>query len=109
MADQSPLHDLTAQAGAVFAERDGWDMPVHYGDTLAEYRQARQAAALFDVSSRGKVEVAGNEAGIFLHNLSTNEVKNLDVGAGCEAFFATATAKAVDYVLIYHVLLHDGR
>ena len=109
MAEQSPLHDLTSQAGAVFAEREGWVMPAHYGDALTEYRHARQAAVVFDISSRGKVEVAGSEAGTFLHNLCTNDVKNLPVGAGCEAFFATATAKAIDHVLIYHVLLHDGR
>jgi glycine cleavage system T protein len=109
MPEQSPLHDLTSQAGAVFAERDGYTMPAHYGDALAEYRHARQASVIFDVSSRGKVEVAGSEAGMFLHNLSTNDIKELSIGAGCEAFFATATAKAIDHVLIYHVVLHDGR
>ncbi len=93
MADQSPLRDLTSQTG----------------DALAEYRQARDAAVVFDVSARGKVEVAGSEAGVFLHNLSTNDIKELPIGAGCEAFFATATAKAIDFVLIYHVVLHDGR
>ncbi len=109
MPEQSPLHELTTQAGAVFAERDGYSMPAHYGDALAEYRQARQTGAVFDISSRGKIEVAGSEAGMFLHNLSTNDVKGLPIGAGCEAFFATPTAKAVDHVLIYHVVLHDAR
>jgi folate-binding protein YgfZ len=109
MPERSPLHELTAQAGAVFTERAGWEMPARYGETLAEYRQAREAAAVFDLSSRGKVEVAGGDAGTFLHNLCSNDIKNLDIGAGCEAFFATPTAKAVDFVRTYHVLLHDGR
>ena len=109
MAEQSPLHELTSQAAASFIEQAGYEMPQHYGDPLAEYRQTRQAASVFDLSHRGKVEVAGAEADSFLHNLSTNDVKGMPVGAGCEAFFATPTARAVDFVLIYHVRLHDGR
>src|SRR6185369_7372868 len=109
MAEHSPLHDLTAQAGAVFVEQAGYSMPQHYGDALAEYRQTRQAASVIDLSHRAKVEVAGPEAASFLHNLSSNDVNGLPVGAGCEAFFATPTARAVDHALIYHVRLHGGR
>jgi tRNA-modifying protein YgfZ len=109
MAERSPLHDLTSQAGAVLVERAGWELPAHYGDGQGEYRQARQGAAVFDLSSRGKVEVAGGDAAAFLHNLSSNDINGLAVGAGCEAFFATSTAKAVDFARVYHVLLHDGR
>jgi folate-binding protein YgfZ len=109
MAEQSPLHEQTSQAGATFVEQAGWNMPEHYGDPLAEYRQTREAASVFDLSHRGKVEVAGAEADSYLHNLSSNDIKGMPVGAGCEAFFATLTARAVDFVRIYHVLLHDGR
>src|SRR5262245_51894856 len=74
-----------------------------------EYQQARQGAVLFDLSDRAKIEVSGPEAAFFLHNLTTNDIKGMPVGAGCEAFLANATARAIDHVLIYHVLLHDGR
>ena len=53
---------------------------------LAGYDAARSEAALFDVSDRGKVAVTGKEAASFLHNLSTNDVKNLKPGTGCELF-----------------------
>lgn len=109
MAEKSPLHDVTAQAGAVFSERGGWLVPEHFGDATAEYQRARTDAALFDCSPRGKVEISGPDARTFLHNLSTNDVKNLPVGAGCETFFATATAKAVEHGYLYHVLLHGDR
>src|SRR5205823_2219155 len=98
MAEHTPLHDVTAQAGAVFVESAGWLVPAHYGDAAAEYDAARRSAAVFDLSHRGKVEVAGPDAGTFLHNLTTNDVKGLPVGAGCEAFLCTPTAKAVDHV-----------
>lgn len=109
MAERSPLHDIAAQAGAVFIERNGWLVPAHYGNAAVEYDSARKAAALFDLSQRGKVEVSGADAGTFLHRLTTNDVTGLPIGAGCEAFLATPTAKAVDHLFIYHVLLSGDR
>src|SRR3954466_4420141 len=81
------------------------DMP----DRISEYDRARTGAAVFDTSDRGKVEFTGPDAPSFLHNLSTNDVLNLPLGAGCDAFFTTAKAKAVAHALIYHVRIADGR
>src|SRR5262245_55943869 len=65
-----------------------------------EYAAACSGAALFDLSDRSKIELAGPEARLFLHNLCTNDVKNLAAGAGCEAFLWTAKARVVAYVLV---------
>jgi folate-binding protein YgfZ len=65
------------------------------------YLQAREHAAFFDHSERGKVVVGGPDARTFLHNLSTNDIKSLRPGTGCEAFFATAQAKAVASALVF--------
>src|SRR6266542_6419133 len=59
MPEHTPLHDITAQAGAVFVDSAGWLVPARYGDPRAEYEQARSSAAVFDLSHRGKVEVSG--------------------------------------------------
>src|SRR5438477_12607508 len=109
MSERTPLYDLAAQAGAVFMEEAGWSIPAHFGDPAAEYHQTRDQAALFDMSHVGKIEVTGSEAGSFLHNLSTNDVLGLAIGAGCEAFLCTAKAKVVAHLLIYHLVLGDGR
>src|SRR3954468_11973691 len=109
MPDPTPLHDVAQAAGAQFTEGAGFLMPGRFGDPAAEYRRARESAALFDVSHRGKVELTGADAPTFLHNLCTNDVTGLPVGAGCEAFLTTAKAKVVAHALVYHLLLHDGR
>jgi folate-binding protein YgfZ len=75
-------------------------------DPAADYRQAREAAALFDVSDRGKVEVTGADAAAFLHNLTSNDVLGLAPGSGREMFLCTAKAKAVAHGLLYRV--RDG-
>src|SRR5689334_4635448 len=107
MSTRTPLHDVISAAGATFAEDAGWAVPVRYGDAAAEYRQAREGAALFDVSHRGKVELTGPEAARFLHNLCTNDILNLAPGRSCEAFFTTAKARVVVPVLIDHLTFPD--
>src|SRR5262249_40412406 len=109
MAQQSPLHEIEEQAGAAFTEQAGWSMPVHFGDVGADYWHAREGAALFDVSNRGKVEVTGKDAPSFLHNLCTNDVLCMPRGAGCEAFFCTNRAKVVAHAGIYHLRLAGDR
>ncbi len=49
----------------------------------------------FDHSPWSKIELAGPEARMFLHNLATNDVKNLTPGAGCEFFLTTNKARVV--------------
>jgi tRNA-modifying protein YgfZ len=71
--------------------------------TFDEYRHARKDAALLDQSSRGKVEVAGSDAVTFLHNLATNDFKNLPPGQGCETFLANATARVIAHAFVYRM------
>jgi folate-binding protein YgfZ len=109
MSQPSPLHEITQEAGAVFIEQAGWTMPGRFGDLATEYQQARTGTALFDVSNRGKVEVTGKDAATFLHNLCTNDIETMPLGAGCEAFICSARAKVVAHALIYHLLLPGNR
>lgn len=67
-----------------------------------QYKAACTSAALFDHRGYTKVELAGPEAQLFLHNLCTNDVKNLPEGAGCEAFLTTAKARVVAHVFVGH-------
>ena len=61
-----------------------------------------QRAALFDLSDYAKIEVAGPDARIFLHNLCTQDVKDLPVGEWREAFLTTNKARAIAHVWITH-------
>jgi folate-binding protein YgfZ len=109
MAQRSPIHDVTAAAGAVFAEEARWLMPDHFAGDEAEYQQARAQAALFDRSHHGKIQVSGADAVTFLHNLCTNDIKALKPGAGCESFLTTAKAKIVAHVLLFRSVEDEPR
>lgn len=109
MSGVSPLREMTDALGAVSRDDDGWSMPAHFGDPRAEYQAATTEAALFDLSHRGKLIAVGRDAPQFLHNLCTNDIVNLPLGGGCEAFFCNSKAKVIGHVLIYHILWGSGQ
>ena len=64
--------------------------------------------ALFDLSDRAKITLIGPEAQMFLHNLSTQEVKGMAAGSGGEAFLCTAKARVVGHIFISHLPSPQG-
>lgn len=109
MPHASPLHETIRQAGANFAEYAGWELPADFGDARTEYDAAHTGAVLFDRSHTGKVEVCGPEAPTFLQNLCTNDIANLPLGGGAEAYFTDHRAKTLFQTRIYHVRLDGSR
>jgi folate-binding protein YgfZ len=65
---------------------------------LKGYRAASERVALSDQSARLRLEVTGPERAKFLHNLTTNEVKRLPAGRGCEAFVTSPQGKILALV-----------
>ena len=59
---------------------------------------ARASLVLFDRSDRGRLEILGPDRAKFLHNLSTNDIKHLVKGTGCEAFITNLQGKTLGYV-----------
>ncbi len=74
-----------------------------------DYTAAITSAALFDRSDAAKLLLTGPDAPMFLGNLSTNDIKNLPLGGGCEAYFCDSRAKVQFQAWVYHVRLGDGR
>lgn len=73
-------------------------------DPAGEYRAATTGAALFDCSHSGKLEVSGPDAPKFLTNLSTNDLREVPLGGGCETYFLDHKAKTLFVGWAYHVL-----
>ena len=51
-----------------------------------------------DRSDRVRLAVTGPDRAKFLHNLTTNDVKRLAIGRGCEAFITSPQGKTLGYV-----------
>ena len=72
-------------------------------DFAGEYQLVRERAGLIDVSQRGKIELVGPDAASFLHNLSSNDIRSLPSGAGCEIFLTNAKGKVLAFGWVYHL------
>jgi methylglutamate dehydrogenase subunit C len=85
----TPSHQWAQQEGAVFVETGAWLRAQYFPrageqDWLAtvtrEVRTVRSAVGFCDVSTLGKIEVHGPDAGAFLDRLYINTFSNLPVG-----------------------------
>jgi tRNA-modifying protein YgfZ len=57
------------------------------------YQALHASAAWRDLSSRGKIRVAGEDRARLLHAMTTNQVQQMQPGDGCYAFFLNAQGR----------------
>jgi folate-binding protein YgfZ len=57
------------------------------------YQALHAGAAWRDLSSRGKIRVAGEDRARLLHAMTTNQVQQMQPGEGCYAFFLNAQGR----------------
>ena len=85
---RSPLHDWHAAHGAAFTPAGAWQRAWYYdwagrnvGEAyIAEMRHVRRAVGIADVSTLGKIDVQGPDAGEFLNRVYVNGFAKLPVG-----------------------------
>ena len=85
---RTPIYDWHREHGAVFAHAGDWYRPEYYtsGDAgrdeciVQEARQVRAGLGIIDVSTLGKLQVSGPDAGELLERLYTGRFKKLAIG-----------------------------
>jgi len=98
---KTPLHALHLELGAKMVPFAGWSMPVNYPTgILAEHRQCRESAALFDVSHMGQLKLSGDDAARALETLVPMDVVDLPLGKQRYAFFTNAAGGLLDDLMI---------
>ena len=98
---QTPLHALHVSLGARMVPFAGYAMPVQYPSGLmAEHKQCRESAALFDVSHMGQLRLVGPDAAAALESLVPVDVVDLGVGKQRYAFFTNTTGGLLDDLMI---------
>lgn len=84
----SPMHEWHVRNGAVMGPANLWLRPKAYLRGNESYAQAwqrecrnvRQDVGIVDVSTLGKIEVQGPDAGVFLDRVYANRISTLKVG-----------------------------
>ena len=91
---RTPMHDWHAEHGATFVTVGPWMRARYYprrGESMMdainrEALHVRRSVGIVDVSTLGKIEVRGRDAGEFLHRVYINRIRNLRVGRCRYAF-----------------------
>src|SRR5262245_11610843 len=109
--NQSRLLDHHATLQATFEVITDWQVPLHYGDMLAEYRAVREAVGIADLSHRGKLRVTGDDRVKWLQSVISNDLLSMQPGHGRYSSFLTHKGKMLTYFRCYMepdaVLLED--
>src|SRR5690606_37793376 len=92
------LHQLQIAQGAVHALDQ---IPLHFGDQMAEYRAALYNVALLDRSHEARLRMTGSSASEILHRISTNDLRNLPHGTGRPTILTNPNARIIDRIEVF--------
>ena len=65
------------------------------------YAAARDSVAFTDRSARVRIELGGPDRAKVLQNLTTNDIKRLATGRGCEAFLTSGQGKTLAFLIVH--------
>jgi aminomethyltransferase len=98
---RTPLHALHLELGARMVPFAGYDMPVQYpAGLMAEHKQCRAAAALFDVSHMGQLTLSGPDSSAALETLVPVDIVGLPVGKQRYALFTNEQGGLLDDLMV---------
>ena len=77
---RTPMDRIHRSLGAVMVEAGPWQRAHSYGSPQEECLAVRQRVGIIDVSTLGKLDVRGKDAGALLDRVYTHHFSNLPVG-----------------------------
>jgi tRNA-modifying protein YgfZ len=92
------LQDHQRQMGAQLNDNN---VPLSFGNEVQAIAAAKNGVALYDRSHWGRLRVEDRDRLSFLHNQTTNDLKRLQPGQGCETVLLTSTARTIDLLSVY--------
>src|SRR6476660_9575705 len=99
---QIALHPWLQAHEARFGTYNGVEMPLRFGDSAAELAALRTGCGVFALSWRGRINVSGKDRVRWLHNMVTNNVRDLPVNRGNYNFVLNAQGRILGDMYIYN-------
>ncbi|HEV7676044.1 MAG TPA: folate-binding protein [Candidatus Angelobacter sp.] len=81
---------------------NGAEMALSFGDSATELAALRSGCGLFALAWRGRINVTGNDRVRWLHNMVTNNVRDLAVNRGNYNFVLNAQGRILGDMHIYN-------
>jgi sarcosine oxidase subunit alpha len=77
---RTALHERHESLAARWTDMGAWKRPLDYGSVEDECRAVREAAGIIDVSTLGKLDIQGPDAGPYLDWLHPNRFSDMKIG-----------------------------
>ena len=100
---RTALFEEHASSGGRMVPFAGWEMPIQYTGILAEARDVRSKAGIFDVSHMGRLEVTGADSPQFFHRLVTADVVNMPLGRARYTLVCNEQGGIIDDTILYRM------
>ena len=100
---QSALHATHQQLGALYGHAGEWEMPVHYGDPVAEHHAVRKGVGIADLSHRGTLHVTGEDRVTWLQSIISNDILPLRSGDWLYSSFMSNKGKILSCFRVYRL------
>ncbi|MEN6449789.1 MAG: glycine cleavage system aminomethyltransferase GcvT, partial [Thermoguttaceae bacterium] len=104
LPQRTPLYDWHVAHGARMVDFAGWAMPVQYTSIIEEHTAVRSAVGLADISHMGRLRFEGPGAAVFLAELLTRRVADMELGQIRYSLVTNDAGGILDDVLVgyYH-------
>jgi len=101
---RTPLFDWHVSHGGRMVDFAGWAMPVQYASIIQEHLAIRSAVGMADISHMGRLRFEGPGAAVFLAELLTRRVADMELGQIRYSLVTNDAGGILDDVLVgyYH-------
>ena len=100
MSITTPFKSVHEQFGATFAEYDGWEMPVDFGNVGAETKALGEHCIAYDLSNFGRIVVSGRSAAELMDKVLTSKLSNTIEGSWVWAIICDENGGIIDTVKV---------
>ena len=100
---ETPLIGRHRGLNALIAPFGGWNMPIQYEGILAEHRQCREQAALFDICHMGEFLYVGDVVAGGLEGVFTFSVASIPVGRSRYGFLLNERGGIIDDLIVFRL------
>ena len=101
---KTPLYDWHVAHGGRMVDFAGWAMPVQYSSIIEEHLAIRSAVGIVDVSHMGRLRFEGPGAAVFLAELLTRRVADMELGQVRYSLVTNDDGGILDDVLVGYYL-----
>jgi aminomethyltransferase len=101
---RTPLYDWHVAHGGRMVDFAGWSMPIQYSSIIQEHLAIRSMVGIADISHMGRLRFEGPGAAVFLAELLTRRVADLELGQIRYSLVTNDEGGILDDVLVgyYH-------